>query len=184
MTDRDPLVTRRDFVRGTVAAAIGAATAGLAIAEGQPRPKRQAKVTVARDEKVMDGRRVVDATVLRATLASALAGATGQKTIADAWRSLVTPKDMVGLVHTDHLNVTHNELIDVVRATLVEAGIPAERILASGASVDFLYSASDHITDSSGGNSSRALTAFHLPVAPEHIVPITIKVALTLQGLL
>jgi len=133
MTERDPFVTRRDFVRGTVAAAIGAATGGLALAEGQPRPKRQAKVTIARDEKVMDARRTVDPAVLRAMLATTLAGVTGQKTLSDAWRSLVTPKDVIGLVHTDHLNVTHKELIDVVRATLVEAGIPADRIvLAQG----------------------------------------------------
>jgi hypothetical protein len=133
MTDREPFVTRRDFVRGTVAAALGAATAGLALAESRPRPKRQAKVTIARDEKAMDARRTVDPAVLRAMLATTLAGVTGQKTLADAWRSLVTPKDVVGLVHTDHLNVTHKELIDVVRATLVEAGVPADRIvLAQG----------------------------------------------------
>jgi hypothetical protein len=133
MTHRHPVVTRRDFVRGTVAAALGAATAGLALAETKPRPKRQAKVLIARDEKVMDARRVIDASTLRAMLATTLAGVTGQKTIVDGWRSLVTPKDTVGLVHTDHLNATHKELIDVVRATLIEAGISGDRIvLAQG----------------------------------------------------
>jgi hypothetical protein len=132
MIDRDPFVTRRDFVRGTVTAAIGA-MAGLTLAEGVARPKRQAKVAIARDEKVMDERRAVDPAVLRMMLATALASVTGQKTIAEGWRSLVTPKDVVGLVHTDHLNVTHKELIDVVRATLVEAGIPADHVvLAQG----------------------------------------------------
>jgi hypothetical protein len=66
-------------------------------------------------------------------LAATLAGVTGQKAINDAWRSLVKPQDVVGLVATDHLNPTHPELIDVVRATLVEAGISDKQIvLAQG----------------------------------------------------
>jgi hypothetical protein len=127
----DGIVTRRDFVRGTVAAALGAATAGLALAETTSAPRRQARVIIAREEKVMDARRVVDPSVLRAMLATTLAAATGQKTISDAWRSLVTPRDVVGLVHTDHLNPTHKELLDLVRQTLVEAGIPAAQIVGA-----------------------------------------------------
>jgi len=60
VSDRHGNVTRRDFVRGTVVAALGASTAGLVLAETNPRPKRQAKVTVGRDVKVMNDRRVVD----------------------------------------------------------------------------------------------------------------------------
>jgi hypothetical protein len=129
MKHRQGIVTRRDFVRGTLAAAIGASTAGVALGAAQPRPKRQARVTIVRDEKATDARRTVDRQVLRAMLATTLTGVTGQKTLADAWRSLVTPRDVVGLVPTDHLNPTHQELIDVVRETLGEAGVPADRIV-------------------------------------------------------
>ncbi len=133
MTHRRSTVTRRDFVRGTVAAAIGASTAGLALGQSKPRPKRQAKVLIVRDEKATNDRHLADAGVLRAMLATTLVGVTGQKTLSDAWRALVTPKDVVGLVATDHLNPTHPELIEVVRATLVEAGIPDKQIvLAQG----------------------------------------------------
>jgi hypothetical protein len=129
MKQRHGVVTRRDFVRGTVVAAIGASTAGVTLGAAAPRPKRQAKVTIVRDEKAMDARRTIDAQVLRAMLATALTSVTGQKSLADAWRSLVTPRDIVGLVPTDHLNPTHPELIAVVRATLAEAGVPADRIV-------------------------------------------------------
>jgi hypothetical protein len=135
MSDRHGNVTRRDFVRGTVVAALGASTAGLALAQSKPRPKRQAKVTLVRDVKVMNDRRVVDPAALKVMLQETLVGVTGQKALSDAWRSLVTAKDVVGLVHTDHLNATHRELIDVVRATLVEAGIPDSQIvMAQGSS--------------------------------------------------
>jgi hypothetical protein len=77
----------------------------------------------------MDARRAVDTSVLRGLLATTLTNVTGQKTLVDAWRSLVTPRDLVGLVPTDHLNPTHSELIAVVRETLAEAGVPADRIV-------------------------------------------------------
>jgi hypothetical protein len=129
VSNRHGNVTRRDFVRGTVVAALGASTAGLALGATTPRPKRQAKVTLARDTKVMNDRRTVDPAALKALLQETLAGVTGQKDLSDAWRSLVTTKDVVGLVHTDHLNATHAELIDAVRTSLGEAGIPATQIV-------------------------------------------------------
>jgi hypothetical protein len=129
MADRHGVVTRRDFVRGTVAAALATSTGALALAATKPRPKRSARVTIVRDEKAMSARRAVDAAALRAMLASTLASVTGQTSPRDAWRSLVTPKDVIGLVATDHLNPTHKELIDAVRATLIEAGIPENQIV-------------------------------------------------------
>ena len=58
---------------------------------------------------------------------------TGGKNIRDAWFSLVKPNDVIGLVPTDHLNPTHDEVVDVVKSSLVDAGIPKNKIrLAQG----------------------------------------------------
>ncbi|RLC08212.1 MAG: hypothetical protein DRI57_24440 [Deltaproteobacteria bacterium] len=58
-----------------------------------------------------------------------LTGLTGQKNVKDAWLSLVKPDDMIGLVPTDHLNPTHGEVIDAVKSSLTNAGIPEKRIM-------------------------------------------------------
>jgi uncharacterized protein (DUF362 family) len=51
----------------------------------------------------------------------------------DAWLSLVKPNDVNGLVPTDHLNPTHDEVVDAVKRSLMGAGIPKGRIrLAQG----------------------------------------------------
>jgi hypothetical protein len=53
---------------------------------------------------------------------------TGKPSPTDAWRSLVTATDVVGLVTTDHLNPTHPELVAAVREALVAAGTASDRI--------------------------------------------------------
>ncbi len=120
-------VTRRDFMRGTVGAAIGVSlTHGSAGAE--TRGARAARVVVVRDEQATDARHVVNAAVLTRMLGDLAMRVTGKPSATDAWRSLVKPQDVVGLVATNHLNPTHPELIDAVRAAVVAAGVTADRV--------------------------------------------------------
>jgi hypothetical protein len=75
----------------------------------------------------------VDSTVLEKMLEQVLIKVTGQKNTKDAWLRLVKPNDVIGLVPTDHLNPTHDEVVDVVKRSLVDAGIPKGKIrLAQG----------------------------------------------------
>jgi Domain of unknown function (DUF362) len=127
MGKRQANVTRRDFMRGTVGAAIG-----VSMAHGQAgataRAPRPARVVLVRDEQAVDARHAVNAAVLARMLGELATRVTGKPTAADAWRSLVKPEDVVGLVATDHLNPTHSELVDAVRTAVVAAGVPAERV--------------------------------------------------------
>jgi hypothetical protein len=119
--------TRRDFLRSTAHAAAGASLlplAGAAFAR-EPRP---ARVTLVRDAKALPDGHTVDAAVLRRMLDETVLAITGAATVAAAWLSLVSPTDVVGLVPTPHLNPTHDELVDAVRASLEAAGVPGERI--------------------------------------------------------
>jgi uncharacterized protein (DUF362 family) len=85
-------------------------------------------VTVVRDKNAMDSAKNIDITILEKMLAETLTRVTGQKNTKDAWLSLVKPNDMIGLVPTDHLNPTHDEVVEVVKNSLIDAGIPEDSI--------------------------------------------------------
>jgi hypothetical protein len=137
------MITRRDFVRGSVGAAIVApafgtrhpATSGEAGGQSK-RPSRSARVVIVRDEQVLNAAHDVDVAVLDRMLGDTVTRLTGQKTPRAAWQSLFKPSDVVGLVDTPHLNPTHPQLVEAVRKALVDAGIPAGQIRAAQGGVD------------------------------------------------
>ena len=127
MHDEKVSVTRRDFVRGTVGAALGASLVAPETLKGAP--PRSSQVVLVRDSKVLLNSRDVNLEQLRLMLSEVLMRVTGKKSLKEAWLALVSPADTVGLVPTPHLNPTHKEVESLVKATLIEAGIPAEKIL-------------------------------------------------------
>jgi hypothetical protein len=133
MQEKKRVLTRRDFIRGTIAATIGTSVVGFEWARGEENAPRSSLVTLVRNENAMDSSKNVDTTVLNEMLDQTLIRFTGQKNTRDAWLSLVKPDDVIGLVPTPHLNPTHDEVVDAVRTSLANAGIPGERIvLAQG----------------------------------------------------
>ena len=127
MKDKRPVLTRRDFIRGTIGVTLGASVFGLLWPQGEAR-QRSSLVTVVRDKNAMDSSKNIDIAVLEKMLAETLTKVTGQKNTKDAWLSLVKPNDVIGLVPTDHLNPTHDEVVEVVKNSLVDVGIPEDRI--------------------------------------------------------
>jgi len=122
------VLTRRDFMRASAGVA-GAAAFGLGPAPlFAARPARAARVTLVRDARALVDGISVNTAILRRMLDETLLGITGQATAKDAWLSMVQPSDVIGLVPTDHLNPTHDELIEAVRRSLVAAGIPDANI--------------------------------------------------------
>ena len=128
MKDKLPVLTRRDFIRGTVGVTLSASVFGLQWPKGEARAEARSLVTVVRDKNAMDSAKNIDTAVLEKMLAETLTSVTGQKNTKDAWLSLVKPNDMIGLVPTDHLNPTHDEVVDAVKNSLVDVGIPEDRI--------------------------------------------------------
>jgi hypothetical protein len=127
VSDEKRVLTRRDFVRGTVGATLGASVFGGAL-DNLAAQVRTSHVVLVRDEKVLDARHTVNPAILGQMLTQVLTKVTGKSDIKSAWQSLVTKNDVVGLVATDHLNKTHRELIDLVRGTLIGAGVPPQNI--------------------------------------------------------
>jgi len=121
-------LTRRDFMRGTIGAALGASVLGVNWTRGSGNAVRSSLVTIVRDEKVMDAGLKVDPAILKNMLDEVLIRLTGKNSVQDAWLSLVKPEDTIGLVPTAHLNPTHDEVVTVVKSSLIAAGIPEDRI--------------------------------------------------------
>jgi len=137
MKDKKFVITKRDFLRGTVGAALGATLIGPEWAGAAEPSTERSRVLIVRDREVMDEDMNVNPDVLRKMLGQVLAGVTGEAEPGKAWRKIVGSEDIVGLVPTPAMNPTHDELIEAVRSSLVEAGIPAENIRnAQGRSID------------------------------------------------
>jgi hypothetical protein len=122
MSDEITVLTRRDFVRGTVAGALAASLPAHALQ--QKRGPRSSTVVLVRNQKALGAGNSVDVAVLKQMLTDTVMRVTKASSERDAWRSLFKPQDIVGLVPTPHLNPTHKELIEAVRTALQEAGIP------------------------------------------------------------
>lgn len=133
MKNEKHVLTRRDFIRGTIGATIGVSVFGLKWPEAVAKESRSSLVTIVRDKNAMDSSKDVDSAIVKKMLEQALIKVTGQKNPKDAWLSLVKPDDMIGLVPTDHLNPTHEEVVEAVKSSLMDAGIPRKKItLAQG----------------------------------------------------
>jgi hypothetical protein len=133
MKDQKPVLTRRDFIRGTIGVTLGASILGIKWPQGEARAAGSSLVTIVRDKNATDSSKNVDSTILEKMLEQTLIKVTGQKNTKDAWLSLVKPNDVIGLVPTDHLNPTHDEVVNVVKSSLVDAGFAKAKIrLAQG----------------------------------------------------
>lgn len=129
MPKKGKQVTRRDFIRGTLGATFGASVLGPKWLNSSLSAANSSLVTLVRDESAMDSSNNVNSKAMKAMLDQTLIKFTGQKTTKDAWLSLVKPEDTIGLVPTPHLNPTHQELVDAVKSSLVDAGIPQGKII-------------------------------------------------------
>jgi hypothetical protein len=101
-----------------------AATIGLRAASAGEAAAPKATVVIVRDANVLNDKHEMNVEVFSKMLDQAIAAATGQADAAAAWKTIAQPGQKVGLVPTAHVNATHKELIDAVRARLVAAGIP------------------------------------------------------------
>jgi hypothetical protein len=129
MPEKRRPVTRRDFLKGTLGTTLGAAIAGTRFLSAGRVQAGSSLVTLVRDKDAMDAGNKVNVEVLKSMLDQTLTRFTGKAVPIDAWLSLVSTDDTVGLVPTTHLNPTHREVVDAVRTSLIEAGIPEGRII-------------------------------------------------------
>jgi hypothetical protein len=135
MPNKKRLITRRDFIRGTIGATLATSMLGVKWAMGDEKAVRSSLVTVVRDKNVMGADFAIDFKVYQKMLDQTIIKFTGEKNVRDAWLSIIKPEDTIGLVSTGHLNPTHEELIYAVKIALMDIGVPKKNIkMAQGSS--------------------------------------------------
>ncbi|MCP4108672.1 MAG: DUF362 domain-containing protein [Desulfobacteraceae bacterium] len=128
MPESQNLLTRRDFLKGTVGATLASAIMGPAWAVGNVNADQLSLVTVVRDKNVTDGNYKVDSKILKTMIDQTVLQVTGKKQVQEAWLNIIKKDDIVGLVTTSHHNPTHPEMEDAVKSSLTDVGIPSKNI--------------------------------------------------------
>ena len=129
MSKERGLLTRRDFIRGTVGTTLSLSILGPAWGMARERPKQKSLVTVVREKDVMDADLRVDSKMLHEMLDQSLLHLTGKKDVNEAWSTLIGPRDVVGLVPTEYFNPTHPELVEAVKKSLSNIGMPERNMI-------------------------------------------------------
>jgi hypothetical protein len=122
-------MTRRDFMRVTAGAALGAAFAGEAVGAKESASRERARVVLVRDENVLSADGRINARVVQDMMDSALSELLGVRDPIACWRQLVAPSDLVGIKTNVWQNLpTPGALEQFIQRRLREAGVPRDRI--------------------------------------------------------
>lgn len=122
-------ITRRDFLRGSVATTL-AVTMGLPFEiKGEARIKKKTKVVLIRDVDAIDKKGRINPKVIQEMLDKAIITLLDKEDPIEAWRQLVKPADIVGIKG----NVwgplpTPKEVEDTLKRRLMDAGVPEDNI--------------------------------------------------------
>ncbi len=119
--------------------------AGLVLALALPAAAQEkAKVYYAMDANVFASPRSVRPSVAARMIDTLICSLTGKRSPAEAWRSLVSPADRVGIkVSASGRSVsgTNPEVVDAIVAGLLGAGVPAKNIIVWDRNLDDLLAA-------------------------------------------
>ena len=125
-----PSFTRRDFLRGTAAGALGASLglAGLEVAFAAEPEKAKTTVVLVRDEAAIGDGNKPQAKVVEAMLDKAVCRLAGKDNPVAAWKTYIRPDDTVGIKTTLYMISTSAEVVAAVRAGVEKAGVADDKI--------------------------------------------------------
>lgn len=120
---KNRVITRRDFLRGTVYTALAAST-GLPVTK-KVQADEKVKVVLIRDEKVIDPQGRINHKVLQQMLDQGVSRLLGEEDPLQAWKKLIKPGDVVGIKSNEWSPLpTPEELDGVIQQRILDAGIP------------------------------------------------------------
>jgi hypothetical protein len=126
---RNRVITRRDFIRGTVYTTL-AASLGVGLSnQSEVRADEKVKVVLVRDEKVLDQQGRIHADILQKMLDQGVSSLMGEANPFQAWKKLIKPTDIVGIKSNVWNPLpTPKELEAAIEKRILEVGVLKKNI--------------------------------------------------------
>lgn len=130
-------LTRRDFIRGVGAAAVGGAVGLPAMAKDGRAAQSTSRVVLIRNENVLTasgGEEVswsspIDGDVIQQMMDEAMTALFGTETPSECWKTIIRPDDVVGIKTNVWARLpTPEPLIQTLKRGVMGAGVPEEHI--------------------------------------------------------
>jgi hypothetical protein len=124
---RNKIITRRDFLRGTVYTAL-ATSAGLPIGK-EVKAEEKVKVVLVRNEKAIDQQGRINKEIVQQMLDQGVSRFLEEEDPLQAWKKLIKPSDIVGVKSNSWSPLpTPAELEEAIQQRIVDAGVPKGNI--------------------------------------------------------
>lgn len=129
MRKKSKVITRRDFLRGTVYTAF-ATSMGLGLPnEKEVKAEEKVKVVLVRDENVIGQQGRIDSEILQKMLDQGITTLLGEENPAQAWKKLIKPTDIVGIKSNVWNPLpTPKELEAAIEKRVLEVGVPKKNV--------------------------------------------------------
>jgi len=121
------VITRRDFLRGTVYTALSTSLASSVKKEA--RAEEKVKVVLVRNEKVTDQQGRINQEILQQMLDQGVSRLLGEEDPIQAWKKVIKPTDIVGIKSNSWSPLpTPAELEAVIQQRVLDVGVPKRSI--------------------------------------------------------
>jgi hypothetical protein len=129
MMKKKRVITRRDFIRGTVYTTL-ATSMGLNLSSRkEAQAEEKVKVVLIRAEKVLDQQGRINPEILQSMLDQGVSALLGEANPLQAWKQLIKPSDIVGIKsNVWHYLPTPKELEAAIEKRVLDVGVPKKNI--------------------------------------------------------
>jgi len=122
-------LTRRDFLKVAAVTPVMGAVAGNLKIPAAEKPLQKSKVVLIRDENALLSFKKPDAEVVQRMLDEAVTTLVGEKDVTKAWKTLISPDDIVG-IKTNIMRYlpTTSEVENAIKKRVLDAGVAENNI--------------------------------------------------------
>ena len=126
---KERVITRRDFIRGTVYTALTTSLGLNFTTQDMATAEAKVKVVLIRDEDVIDRQGSINKRIVRKMFDQGVCELLGEEKATQAWKKLIKPTDIVGIKSNVwfHLH-TPEALENAIQERTLEVGVPKKNI--------------------------------------------------------
>lgn len=126
---RNRMITRRDFLRGSVYTALVTSMGSYPPVNTESKTEGKIKVILVRDEKVIDSKGHVRLEIVQKMLDQGVCALLGGKDPLQAWKKIIKPNDVVGIKSNAWEPLpTPKELESAIEDRILKVGVPKKNI--------------------------------------------------------